>query len=212
MVGRRNATKKGTLISMTSETSVNRKEKEFNYPVAALIFAAVTILVIVLSLKLNDTSIEFSNQAAIESNIQAPDFSFPGLDGKKVSLGDQKGKIVLVNIWATWCPPCVEEMPSMEKLYQKFKGENFEILAVSIDETGLKAVAPFMKKTRLTFPALIDAEGTIKATYKITGIPESFIIDKQGFLIKKIVGPVDWSTPKVFRYFSELIQKSVSQN
>ncbi|MGD9136541.1 MAG: TlpA disulfide reductase family protein [Desulfobacterales bacterium] len=196
---------------MSSETSINRKEKEFNYPMAALLFVAVTILVIVLSLKLNDTSIEFSNQVTIESNIQAPDFSFPGLDDKKVSLGDHKGKIVLVNIWATWCPPCVEEMPSMEKLYQKFKGKNFEILAVSIDETGAKAVAPFMKKTRLTFPALIDAQGTIKTTYKITGIPESFIIDKQGFLIKKIVGPVDWAAPKVFRYFSELIQKPVSQ-
>ncbi|MGD8293561.1 MAG: TlpA disulfide reductase family protein, partial [Desulfobacterales bacterium] len=131
---------------MSSETSINRKEKEFNYPMAALLFVAVTILVIVLSLKLNDTSIEFSNQVTIESNIQAPDFSFPGLDDKKVSLGDHKGKIVLVNIWATWCPPCVEEMPSMEKLYQKFKGKNFEILAVSIDETGAKAVAPFMKK------------------------------------------------------------------
>jgi peroxiredoxin len=197
---------------MDGETTINSKEKKFNYPVAALIFAAVTILVIVLSLKLDDTSIEFSNQVAIENNIQAPDFSFPGLDGNKISLGDQKGKIVLVNIWATWCPPCVEEMPSMEKLYQKFKGENFEILAVSIDETGQKAVAPFMKKTRLTFPALIDAEGTIKSTYKITGVPESFIIDKQGFLINKIVGPVDWATPKVFRYFGELIQKPVSQN
>ena len=66
---------------------------------------------------------------------------------------------MLVNIWATWCPPCVEEMPSMEKLYRKLKGQNFEILAVSIDEPGLKAVAPFMKKSNLTFPALIDSEG-----------------------------------------------------
>ena len=190
---------------MANETTSKDKKKDFNYPIAILIFVGVTVLVIILSLKLNDPSFEFSNQVAIEDHIQAPDFKFPGLDGKMISLADQKGKIVLVNIWATWCPPCVDEMPSMEKLYQKFKGQNFEILAVSIDETGLKAVAPFMKKTRLTFPALIDSKGTIKTTYRITGVPESFIIDKQGFLIRKIVGPVDWQSPKILDFFSELI-------
>ena len=137
----------------------------------------------------------------------APDFKFPALDGKMVSLSDYKGKVVLVNIWATWCPPCVAEMPSMEKLYNKFKGENFEILAVSIDTLGLKAVAPFMTKSNLTFPALIDTEGAIKTVYGVTGIPESFIIDKQGILIKKIIGPVDWAAPNIFRFFNVLIQK-----
>jgi peroxiredoxin len=192
---------------MASETTRNRKEKDFNYPIAVFLFVAVTVLVIILSLKLNDSSFKFSNQVAIKDNLPAPDFTFPGLDGKKVSLSDYKGMVVLVNIWATWCSPCVEEMPSMEKLYRKFKGENFEILAVSIDEPGLKAVAPFMKKSNLTFPALIDSEGAIKAVYGITGIPESFIIDQQGILLKKIVGPVDWATPNIFRFFSDLIQK-----
>jgi peroxiredoxin len=192
---------------MASETTRNKTEKDFNYPMAVFLFVAVTVLVIILSLKLNDTSFKFSNQVSIESGTPAPDFTFPGLDGKKVSLSDYKGKVVLVNIWATWCSPCVTEMPSMEKLYQKFKGENFEILAVSIDEPGLKAVAPFMKKSGLTFPALIDTEGAIKSVYGVTGIPESFIIDKQGILIKKIVGPVDWAATNVFRFFSDLIQK-----
>jgi len=196
---------------MASETTRNKTEKDFNYPMAVFIFVAVTVLVIILSLKLNDTSFKFSNQVSIEDGTSAPDFTFPGLDGKKVRLSDYKGKVVLVNIWATWCPPCVDEMPSMEKLYQKFKGENFEILAVSIDEPGLKAVAPFMKKSGLTFPALIDSEGTIKTVYGITGIPESFIIDQQGILIKKIVGPVDWAATNVFRFFSELIQKPLPQ-
>jgi peroxiredoxin len=192
---------------MANETTRKRKEKDFNYPMAVFIFVAVTVLVVILSLKLNDSSFKFSNQVAIKDNLPAPDFTFPGLDGKMVSLSDYKGKVVLVNIWATWCPPCVDEMPSMEKLYQKFKGENFEILAVSIDEPGLKAVAPFMKKSNLTFPALIDSEGTIKAVYGITGVPESFIIDHKGILIKKIIGPVDWAAPNVFQFFNELIQK-----
>jgi peroxiredoxin len=196
---------------MANEITRRKAENFFNYPVAAFIFVAVTVLVIILSLKLNDSAFEFSNQVVIESDSRAPDFTFPGLDGKMVSLSDHKGKVVLVNIWATWCPPCVDEMPSMEKLYQNFKGENFEILAVSIDEAGLKAVAPFMKKTNLTFPALIDSEGTIKTVYGITAIPESFIIDKQGFLIKKIVGPVDWATSPIYRFFSDLMQTPLPQ-
>ena len=192
---------------MVSDSTKKRNEKDFNYRMAVFIFIAVTVLVIILSLTLNNSSLEFSNQVAIEGDIPAPDFTFPGLDGKMVSLSDYKGKVVLVNIWATWCPPCVKEMPSMEKLYRKFKRENFEILAVSIDEPGPKAVAPFMEKTRLTFPALIDSKGAIKSVYRISAIPESFIIDKQGFLIKKIVGPLDWAAPQVFRFFSSLIQR-----
>ena len=192
---------------MAGETTRKNKEKDFNYPMAVFIFVAVTVLVIILSLTLNDWAFEFSNQVDIASGTPAPDFTFPGLDEKMVSLSDYRGKVVLVNIWATWCPPCVEEMPSMEKLYRKFKGQNFEILAVSIDEPGLEAVAPFMKKSNLTFPALIDSEGTIKAVYGVTGIPESFIVDKQGIFIKKIVGPVDWASPAIFRFFSEEIEK-----
>ena len=126
---------------MDSTITKKRDEKDFNYPLAVFVFIGVTVLVTILSLTLNDTSFEFSNQVAIESDIPAPDFSFPRLDGKKVSLSDHKGKVVLVNIWATWCPPCVDEMPSMEKLYRKFKEQDFVILAVSIDESGRKAVA-----------------------------------------------------------------------
>jgi peroxiredoxin len=96
-------------------------------------------------------------------------------------------------------------MPSMEKLSQKLKGENFEILAVSIDSLGLKAVAPFMKKHKLTFPALIDPEGTIRISYRTTGVPESFIIDKHGMLVNKIIGPTDWAYPEVLRFFHYLI-------
>jgi thiol-disulfide isomerase/thioredoxin len=125
-----------------------------------------------------------------------------------VSLADYKGKVVFLNIWATWCPPCREEMPSMEKLYQELKGKDFEILAVSIDKLGAKVVAPFMKEYKLNFPAILDTEGTIQNLYGTTGVPESFIIDKKGLIEKIIIGPMDWSTPEVVRFFRELIQKS----
>ena len=122
-----------------------------------------------------------------------------------VSLSDYKGHVVLVNIWATWCPPCIDEMPSMEALYKIFKGENFEILAISFDAMGTNAVAPFMKKHSLSFPALLDPAGTIKTVYQTTGVPESFIINKQGILVEKIIGPRNWAAPEVVRYFRDLI-------
>jgi cytochrome c biogenesis protein CcmG/thiol:disulfide interchange protein DsbE len=137
----------------------------------------------------------------------APNFIFPDLKGQQISLSDQRGKVVLVNIWATWCPPCKQEMPSMQKLYEKFKGENFEILAVSIDSTGRDAVASFTRTMNLTFPVLLDPKEDIGSLYGITGVPESFIIDKEGIVVEKIIGPIDWATPKVFQFFQDLINK-----
>lgn len=186
------------------------EEKKFNYPAAITVSLIVTIALIVVSLVQDDSSLESVKMSSIGEGIPAPDFTFPGLDGKNTSLSDYKGKVVLVNIWATWCPPCVEEMPSMQKLYNEFNGKNFEILAVSIDAAGVDAVAPFMKKHKLSFPALMDPKGTIKSMYRVTGIPESFIIDKQGILVGKIIGPRDWATQEIFGFFQDLIQRPLS--
>jgi peroxiredoxin len=186
------------------------EEKKFNLPAAITVSLIVTIALIVFSLVQDDSSLESVKMSSIGEGIPAPDFTFPGLDGKNTSLSDYKGKVVLVNIWATWCPPCVEEMPSMQKLYNEFNGKNFEILAVSIDAAGIDAVAPFMKKHKLSFPALMDPNGTIKSMYRVTGIPESFIIDKQGILVGKIIGPRDWATQEVFGFFQDLIQRPLS--
>ncbi len=186
---------------------MEEKEKPVNLTAAFIVFLMITTLLVVWSLKQNNPFFQSANQAPVRVGLPAPDFTFPGLDGNKVSLSDYRGKVVFINIWATWCPPCVEEMPSMQKLYQKLKGENFEILAVSIDSKGAKVVAPFMKKYQLTFPALLDSMGTIKRIYKTTGVPESYIIAKDGILAKKVLGPLDWSQPDVLRLFRDLIQK-----
>jgi peroxiredoxin len=98
----------------------------------------------------------------------------------------------------------------MQKLYNEFNGKNFEILAVSIDAAGVDAVALFMKKHKLSFPALMDPKGTIKPKYGVTGIPESFIIDKQGILVGKIIGPRDWATQEVFGFFQKLINQPLN--
>jgi len=181
-------------------------EKTINYRTAILIFLIGCGLLVMILLRLNNTPSTFSLSETLTDGKPAPDFSLPDLDGKKVNLSDYLGKVVLVNIWATWCLPCVEEMPSMQKLYNEFKNDDFEILAVSIDVQGLEVVAPFMENHKLTFPALLDPQGTVKTPYGITGVPESFIIDKDGTLVKKIIGPLDWATPTVFQFFRDLIQ------
>jgi peroxiredoxin len=183
------------------------KEKQFDYRAAILIVLTITGVLILLLLNRNRSHYKSVKIVPIEVGFPAPDFTFPGLDGKMVRLSDFRGKVVLVNIWATWCRYCVDEMPSMEKLYQKLIGEDFEILAVSIDSSGERVVASFMKKYKLTFPALIDSAGAIRMGYRTTGVPESFIIDKDGILVKKIIGSLDWTKPEILHLFQRLIQK-----
>jgi peroxiredoxin len=167
----------------------------------------ISILVVVgifIVLQTKDNPIEQISSSLLVKGMPAPNFSLPDLEGKMVSLSDYKGKVVFLNIWATWCPPCVEEMPSMEKLYQALKGQAFEILAVSIDVAGSQAVVPFMRKHKLSFGALIDSEGTLKNLYQTTGVPESVIIDKDGNVIEKIIGPRNWGSPEAIRLFQDL--------
>jgi peroxiredoxin len=167
----------------------------------------VIIIAIIILLQEKDALFNLPPKSRLQSGLPAPDFVFPGLDGKTVRLADYRGKVVFLNIWATWCPPCREEMPSMERLYKELKREDFEILAVSIDASGAKTVAPFMKELHLSFPVLFDPAGTTKSLYGTTGVPESFIIDRKGRIEKIIIGPMDWATPVVVRFFRDLIQK-----
>ncbi len=161
----------------------------FNFKFITLLILIFIMLGVFVLLQCKDSFFNLPKQSLVVAGLPAPNFSFPRLDGKVVSLADYKGKVVLLNIWATWCPPCVEEMPSMEKLYKELKGEDFEILAVSIDALGAKVVAPFMQKYKLSFLALLNPEGTIKWLYGATGVPESFIINKEGIVEKKNYWP-----------------------
>ena len=173
-----------------------------------LIFLIIFGVGIIVLLQTKDSFFNLSGKPRLGKGVPAPNFTLPDLGGKMVSLADYKGKVVLLNIWATWCPPCVEEMPSMEKLHQELKSEGFEILAVSLDVSGAKAVLPFMKKHKLSFTALTDTKGAIKSLYQTIGVPESFIIDKDGIIVEKVIGPRDWATPGAIRSFRNLIQKN----
>lgn len=135
----------------------------------------------------------------------APSFTLPDLEGKEVSLTDYRGQVVLLNIWATWCPPCKEEMPSMEKLYQQLNGKGFQILAVSIDKEDTKVVKDFVQKNGLSFTILHDRKNILWNKYGMTGVPESFIIGKDGRIVEKVIGPRDWSEEDIVAKVEDIL-------
>jgi len=126
----------------------------------------------------------------------APLFSAAGRSAS-VKLEDYRGKVVLLNFWATWCPPCVHEMPSLEGLHQRLRGKDFQILAVSVDEGGWEAVDRFLKQLPVTLDILLDARGDVSSLYGTYQLPESYLIDKSGVIVQKYVGPRDWMDPSI---------------
>lgn len=119
----------------------------------------------------------------------APDFSLELLDGGLVTLSDLRGKVVLVNFWATWCPPCRAEMPAIEKVYRTFKPLGLEVLAVNLtDQDSEAAVAAFAQELGLTFPIPLDRRGEVSTRYILRGLPSTFFIDRQGVIRSVVVG------------------------
>ena len=133
----------------------------------------------------------------------APDFTLKTLAGEDVALSSLRGKVVLLNFWATWCPPCKEEIPSMVKLNRIMAGKPFQMLAVSIDEGGKEDVERYFKEAGMTIPTLLDTTQSVGAQYGITGVPETFVIDQKGVILKKVIGPLDWSHPDVVRFLEQ---------
>lgn len=137
----------------------------------------------------------------------APEISVTSIvDGSSLRLSDLKGKVVLLNFWATWCPPCREEIPSMMKLNSFMAGKPFQMVAVSIDEGGKAAVEAYFKESGFSLPTYLDPSAASSKAYGITGVPESFIIDKQGVLVKKIVGGAAWNSPEVVAFLEGLMK------
>ena len=128
----------------------------------------------------------------VSGGVQAPEFTLATADGKKVALAGLKGKVVLLNFWATWCPPCREEMPSMERLHQELKEQGLTVLAVNIQESP-KQVARFMRDFRLTFPALLDGDATVSGLYGVRGLPSTYLVDRTGQVVGQAVGARDWA-------------------
>ncbi len=136
----------------------------------------------------------------------APDFTLGDLAGNATKLSELKGKVVLVNFWATWCPPCREEIPSMAALNRIMAGRQFRMLAISVDQGGKGAVEDYFKRSGTSLPALLDSDDKVGKLYGITGVPETFVIDKRGVIIKKVIGPMEWSHPEVVKFLDEAMK------
>jgi cytochrome c biogenesis protein CcmG/thiol:disulfide interchange protein DsbE len=136
----------------------------------------------------------------------ATDFELPNLDGTAISLSSLRGKVIFLNVWATWCGPCREEMPSIEKLYEEFSKEpDFVVLAVSQDSEGRSAVDSYVHKHGYKFTVLLDPQNKVGDAYDVSGIPETFIIDRTGRIVAHHVGPYDWARPEMREALRELI-------
>uniref|UniRef100_UPI0001BE66E3 Thioredoxin family protein n=1 Tax=Geobacter metallireducens (strain ATCC 53774 / DSM 7210 / GS-15) TaxID=269799 RepID=UPI0001BE66E3 len=144
---------------------------------------------------------------SLEEN-PAPDFTLNTLNGEVVKLSDLKGQVVIVNFWATWCPPCREEIPSMMRLNAAMAGKPFRMLCVSIDEGGKVAVEEFFRKTGFTLPVLLDADKRVGKLYGTTGVPETFVIDRHGVILKKVVGAMEWDHPEVIAFLNNELSKA----
>ncbi len=137
---------------------------------------------------------------------QAKDFNVAALEGGKLRLADLKGKVVFLNLWATWCPPCKEEMPAMERLWQRYKGQGLVVIALSMDASGATAVKPFIEEAKYTYRVGLDPKMEIAQLYGARSLPSTFIIDRNGALRAIALGPREWDGGASFAYFDALLK------
>ncbi len=164
----------------------------------ACVRSPMATILIVLGLIIASTpggAVLWANDVRPEEGHLAPDFTLKTLEGHTVRLSELRGqKVVLINFWATWCPPCRIEMPAMQQIYSEYKAKGLEILAVNIEPDAQEEIRDFVKELRLTFPILLDPDMKITRNFRLIGLPVSILIDRQGVIRAKIVGYHDWTT------------------
>ncbi|MBI5049020.1 MAG: TlpA family protein disulfide reductase [Deltaproteobacteria bacterium] len=139
---------------------------------------------------------------------EAPDFTLINPDGKKISLSDYKGKVVILHIWATWCKPCKEEFPLFEKVYQRFKDKDVIFLPIAIDpKAGRPEIDAFAKKLGVSFSVYLAKEGDITDRYWTWGVPATYFIDKKGWIAGRAIGPRDWASDSINNLINALLEE-----
>lgn len=137
-------------------------------------------------------------------SVSAPDFTLKDLEAQSVTLSSLKGKVIFINFWGTWCQYCRVEMPSIQRMYDQLKHKDFEILAVSVNDTPAAAKS-YIKQNSFTFPVLLDLEYKASQMYGIRGFPTTYLVDKKGNLIGKLVGSKEWDSPEVMKVLTTVI-------
>lgn len=134
----------------------------------------------------------------------SPDFLLEDISGASHSLAEKRGRVVLINFWATWCAPCEEEMPAMERLYRDLSPRGFELLAVSVDAEAAP-VRAFRRRLALSFPILHDPGKGVATRYQVARFPETFLVDRQGVLVERYIGAVDWDAAAYRRRIERML-------
>jgi peroxiredoxin len=165
-----------------------------------LLFLAAVLIYGLLTKKATNT-----NDEGPQVGQPLADFALADLQGRTMQLSALRGSVVFINVWATWCPPCVDEMPTIQRLYDRLQPRGLQVVTISLDALGAQVVTPFMHNYQLTFPVLLDPRGTVERLYRTGGVPESFIVDKHGRLVEKVVGPRDWAHPQMLVMFERLL-------
>ncbi len=146
-----------------------------------------------------------SHQAVV--GLDAPELTVMDVSGKTLSLKELRGSVVFINFWATWCPPCKEEMPSVQSIYSRFKDDKgFRMVTILYRDEYDKAVA-YMKQNNFELPVWLDKREKTAKAYGVTGVPETYIVSKKGILKEKVIGPADWSSTEAVSLISNLLRE-----
>ncbi len=143
---------------------------------------------------------------AVADKPAAPDFSLADIDGNTHRLSDYRGRVVIINFWATWCPPCRREMPSMERAWQSIQSKNILLLAINVGQNE-DQVWEFTADTPVTFPILLDEEGEVSNEWPMLGLPTTFIVDPEGRIVYRAVGDREWDDPALLAPILDLSQQ-----
>jgi peroxiredoxin len=170
----------------------------------------VALVAIVVAVAFGYVHLAENKGYALKPGAEAPGFHLPTLAGEGKDLVSYRGKVVVLNFWATWCPPCVAEMPSLERLHRTLGPEGLAVVTVSTDEDE-EILREFVARYELTLPVLLDPGGRVAAgAYRTTGYPETFVLDRRGVLLRHHVGPAEWDTPEALAHFRELLGPGVA--
>lgn len=167
--------------------------------------AAVVVLAVIAILQVD------AGPPPVVRGAIAPDFRLPVLDEAegtaeaRLSLASLRGRVVLVNFWATWCEPCEREMPAMERLYERLPRDDFELVAVAIDDAA-SPVERFQEEYQLSFPIVLDLDQSVYQAYQTMGVPESMLLDREGRVVERYVGPREWDAPEHVERLDRLIR------
>ena len=191
-----NQKEKEEALEKIEEEALPEKVGVTGKEIAFLVIVLVLVSVLVVFFLAREKERERSPSIKIiTEGDRAPAFRLPTPEGRFVNLSDYRGKVVMVHFWATWCPPCVDEMPELEALHRQLNGKDFELLAISVDEGGPGIVTAFMKKHGLSYPVLLDPARSISGLYGTFKFPETYIVDRNGVVAYKAIGSREWTMP-----------------